>query len=319
MEDINPMTRGFITIATGAEMYFRLAKNLLLSYRLFCDSPCPFAIMCDQENAYTAAFDQVVLFQPGKHPYFDKFELLKCAPYDETIFIDADCLAYADLNGFWDYFAQADDFSAAGSNYPLDSASGLFQIEDIGDYRDRVHWKPDIHGGLYFIRKGAVCDAIYDDCQKIACNYGEYRWPEICAPYADEPVLCLAMAANGCHAMDADPRNYGIPWEVTQLECDLFTGRCRYATEWHPLVDQGLMIHWSVRYTKKPLYCFEAEKLCLMVQNGLRPGKSGVSLSFLNTLLYKNKLRYYWLCLKDVSLRAVRKIGRILTGTPPTD
>ncbi|MGM9660074.1 MAG: hypothetical protein ACI3WQ_05710 [Faecousia sp.] len=313
------MTRGFITIATGAEMYYQLAKNLLLSYKLFCDSPYPLAILCDQENEYTALFDQVILFQPGRHPYFDKFELLKRAPFDETIFIDADCLAYADLNAYWDYFAQADDFSAAGANYPLDSTSGLFRIDEIGEYRERVLWKPVIHGGLYFIRKGAVCDAIYEDCQKIARDYDSYHWPDICAPFADEPVLCLAMAANGCRATEADPQNYGIPWEVTQLECDLFTGKCRYATEWHPLVEQGYMIHWSVRYTKKPLYLFEVEKLYLMVKNRLRPSKSGVSLNLWETLLYRFQLRYYYLQLKDLSIRAVRKLWRIITRTTPTD
>lgn len=102
---ITEKTRGFITIATGEEKYYRFAVNLLMSYRLYCPNPMPFAIMCDQENTYTAEFDQTVLFRKSEHPYFDKFELLKLAPYDETIFIDADCLAYGDLNEFWAYFA----------------------------------------------------------------------------------------------------------------------------------------------------------------------------------------------------------------------
>ena len=306
------MTRGFITIATGKERYFQFAKNLLLSYKLYCDRPYPFAIMCDRENEYTALFDQVVLFQPTQHVYFDKFELLKCAPFDETIFIDADCLAYADLNHCWEYFAQADDFSASGSNYPTDCGGGLFQIDEIGPYRDRVHWRPDIHGGLYFIRKGPVFDAIYEDCQNIGAHYDECHWPDICAPYADEPVLCLAMAANGCHTAEVSPENYGIPWEVTEMDVDLFTGKCTYATEWHPKVDQGYMIHWSVRYCGKPLYIFETEKLNLMCCKQLRPSKDGVRLNPIDTLLYKWKLRYYYLCGKDLSIRAVRKLLRIL-------
>ena len=128
------MTRGFITIATGRDKYYEMAKNLVLSYRLFCDNPLPFAIMCDKENEYTKAFDQVVLFQPGPRVYFNKFELLKRSPFDETIFIDADCLAYADLNDFWDYFASSDDFSGCGTNYPIDSEKGLFQDGKVGEY-----------------------------------------------------------------------------------------------------------------------------------------------------------------------------------------
>lgn len=306
------MTRGFITIATGKEMYFQFAKNLLNSYKLYCDHPYPFAIMCDQENEYTALFDQVVLFEKTEHVYFDKFELLKLSPYDETIFIDSDCLAYADLNSFWDYFAHADDFSAAGTNYPIDSDRGLFQADEIGAYQGRVAWKPDIHGGLYFIRKGKICDAIYEDCRNIAKHYDNYSWPDICAPYADEPVLCLAMAANGCHAMEAAPENYGIPWEITEMDVDIFTGKCTYATEWHPKVDQGRMVHWSVRYCKKPLYMFEVEKLNCLEKYGIRPGKQKISLNLADTLLYKWKLRYGWLLAKEFVRRVVRKLQRIL-------
>ena len=306
------MTRGFITIATGKEMYFQFAKNLLLSYKVYCDSPLPFAIMCDRENEYTALFDDVVLFEKTEHPYFDKFELLKLAPYDETIFIDSDCLAYADLNQFWDFFADADAFSASGSNYPIDSDRGLFRKDEIGPYKDQVHWKPDIHGGLYYIRKGEQCDAVYQDCRYIAEHYTDFRWPEYCAPFADEPVLCLSMAANDCRAVDAYPANYGIPWEVTEMKCDIFNGLCQYATDWHPLVNNGRMIHWSVRYCKKPLYRFEVEKLYLMEKYGIRPGNVHGKLSLADTLLYQYKLRYFGMLTAEFCGRAVRKILRIL-------
>lgn len=306
------MTRGFITIATGKEMYFQFAKNLLLSYKLYCDSPLPFAIMCDQENEYTALFDDVILFEKTEHPYFDKFELLKIAPYDETIFIDSDCLAYADLNQYWDYFAGADAFTASGTNYPIESEQGLFKKDEVGPYKDRVHWKPDIHGGLYYIRKGEKCDAIYRECRYIAEHYQDFRWPEFCAPYADEPVLCLAMATQGCHAVEAFPANYGIPWEVTEMKCDIFTGLCQYATEWHPLVKDGRLIHWSVRYCKKPLYRFEVEKLNRMVKNGIRPGNIKGNLSLIDTILYQYKLRYFAMLAAEFCGRVANKGLRVL-------
>lgn len=313
------MTRGFITIATGTDWYYQLAENLLLSYRLFSEKPMPFAILCDRENEHTKCFDQTIVFTPTGKPFFDKFELLRLAPFDETIFIDADCLAYRDLNEFWDFFAEADDVSGAGYNVPADSDRGLYRLADIGDYAPRITQKSSIHGGLYFIRKGVVCDAVYADCQKIIANYEKYRWPDFCAPCADEPVLCLAMNANGCHVQEAVPENYGIPWEVTSLKCDLFTGLCRYATEGHPETDRGRMIHWSTRYTKKPLYRFEAEKLHLMVKNNLRPSPSGVPLGLKDTILYRWRLRYDWLLACEFTRRAANKLYRIVTRTPPKD
>ena len=118
---------------------------------------------------------------------------------------------------------------------------------------------------------------------------------------------------------EAAPENYGIPWEVTSLKCDLFTGLCRYATEWHPETDRGRMIHWSTRYTKKPLYRFEAEKLHLMVKNNLRPSPSGVPLGLKDTILYRWRLRYDWLLAWEFTRRAVNKLCRIVTRTPPKD
>lgn len=305
------MTRGFITIATGKEMYYQLAANLVRSYRLFTEEPYPFAILCDRENEYTALFDDVVILEKPRNGFWDKFELLKVCPYDETIFIDSDCLAYADLNDYWDYFASEDDFTGCGTNYPIDSDRGLFVAEEVGPYIGKVHWKPDIHGGLYLIRKGPLCDAIYEDCLYISDHYQDFTWPDYCAPNADEPVFCLAMAANGCRAADAEPSNYGIPWEVTEMSCDIFTGKLTYATEWHPKVDQGKMIHWSVRYCKKPLYRFEVEKLNLMLLLGIRPGKDPIKLTPKDTLLYKWKLRYYYLLSVEFSHRVINKLRRI--------
>lgn len=301
------MTRGFVTIATGNAFYYELAKNLLMSYKLYTTAPYPFGILCDQENEYTALFDDVVLLPDAQRNYYDKFELLTRAPYEETIFIDADCLAYADLNQYWEYFKNADDFSAGGEDVPIDSPGGLFWEDAIGEYRGRVHWKPSIHGGLYFIRRGPVCDAIYRDCRNIMAHHHEYRWPDDCV---DEPVFGLAMAANGCHSTDELPENYGIPWWTTWLSCDIFTGKCTYKTKDGYFVEQGKMIHWSVRYCRKALYRFEAEKTNLMTERGLRPGGKLTGLSLRERIFYVWKLRYYLLQAEDLGRRIQKKLCR---------
>lgn len=303
------MTRGFVTIATGKTFYYELARNLLLSYKLHTESPCPFAILCDQENAYTALFDDVIVLPHAQRNYFDKFELLVRSPYDETIFIDADCLAYEDLNQYWDYFKDADDFSAGGFDFPADSPDGLFWVDSIGEYKDRVKWKPSVHGGLYYIRRGPVCDSIYRDIQNIMAHYGEYRWPDDCV---DEPVFGLAMAANGCHATEELPENYAIPWWTTMLKCDMFTGKCTYQTKDGFFVPKGKMVHWSTRYCRKPLYRFEAEKTLLLTEHGLRPGGALTGLSLGERILYQWKLRYYLLLAEEFLLRVWNKLLRML-------
>lgn len=45
------MKNGFFTIATGDEQYYKMAHNLLRSYRHFTKNPLPFAILCDRETS----------------------------------------------------------------------------------------------------------------------------------------------------------------------------------------------------------------------------------------------------------------------------
>ena len=103
------MSRGFITIATGQEHYYEIAYNLLISYRLFSEEPLPFAILCDRENKYTKHFDITVIMKNPNCSYLDKLQFPQYTPFDETIFIDADSLAYRDLNDFWDIFYISSD------------------------------------------------------------------------------------------------------------------------------------------------------------------------------------------------------------------
>lgn len=149
------MTRGFVTIATGHERYFNLAKNLLYSYRQFASVKYPFAIICDKENEYTPEFDDVILMKSAHCNYLDKLSLYDYLPYDETIFIDADSLAYGDLDEWWDIFKDASDFSLFGYMWKdLNSGRGWFVPDGLREFKDRVTYIPDFNGGIYFMRRG---------------------------------------------------------------------------------------------------------------------------------------------------------------------
>ena len=63
-----------------------------------------------------------------------------------NIFIDADCLAYGDLNVLFDVFDSADDFSCFGRVLPLDDKTGWFEYEHLGELRPRVTNVIGLHG-----------------------------------------------------------------------------------------------------------------------------------------------------------------------------
>ena len=123
------MKKGFITIATGDERYYRMARTLLRSYRQTCTDPLPFALIADRENEFTSEFDSVIILEHPSYSWMDKLSLLQVCPFDENIFIDADCLIYQDINFLWESFSAADDFSCFGKVLPMESHEGWFTAE----------------------------------------------------------------------------------------------------------------------------------------------------------------------------------------------
>ncbi len=142
--------RGFVTIATGDERYYRMALNLLRSYRFHADYLYPFALICDRATAETAEFDDVIVLNDPSNSYNDKLRLYEFMPYYETIFIDADSLAYGNLNAWWTLFEKTDDFCVFGCAYrDLAETRGWFYPSDMKEFSDKVKFIPSFNGGVY--------------------------------------------------------------------------------------------------------------------------------------------------------------------------
>lgn len=177
--------------------FFIMARNLLLSYRHFSVDPLPFAIICDKQNKYTQSFDDVILLPTAKRSYIDKLELTSLAPYDRTIFIDADCLAYRDLNDMWEVFKDAPPFCVLGDKLTFDQSYGWFLKEDVGEFSDKISFNIIFHGGAYYIEPshpGLV--PFRDTVSYIHEHYFDYKFHLFPKP-SDEAVFSLALAVHG--------------------------------------------------------------------------------------------------------------------------
>lgn len=188
--------RGFVTIATGKDKYYDMAVNLLRSYRQNSSDSAPFALICDRDCPQAREFDSFVLLETAHRSYVDKLFLVQNTPFEETIFIDADCLILRDTQPLWEDFAEMTDFSCYGKVLPLDSRRGWFFYEDMGDLQPQLHYNVNFHGGLYYMRKTPHCAEVFEKALDFARNYSSYPFSGFDKP-ADEPVLALAMALSG--------------------------------------------------------------------------------------------------------------------------
>lgn len=253
------MTRGFITIATGKEHYYEIAANLVKSYRFFAKNPLPFAIIAEEENTHTALFDDVIITRESTHSFMDKLLLLKLCPYDETIFLDADILAYGDLNVYWSIFENATDFSALGENVPLFQKEGVwYNVEDIGEYADKISYKTRIHAGVCFIRKSEKLTKLYDDCMDVFRNFDKLHF-HTCPHSVDECVLGIAMPMNQMKAVPEKSEMIGCYPCLLSLKADILHGILNYSTPWGGYTSKGLMLHWGTVQTYRPLYRFNVK------------------------------------------------------------
>ena len=274
------MYRGFVTIATGKEHYYRIAYNLLCSYRLNAGR-YPFAIICDRENEYTSAFDKVVRLDDPSNSYMDKLRLFDCLPYDETIFIDADCLIYGDIDCWWELFEKADDCSVFGCAYDdLDTDRGWFKTDGMGKYRDMISFVPSFSGGVYYLRNTPVCKNVFDTAKEAAAEYGKYPFAIFSHP-ADEPVIALGMAVSGCRPVECGDVGLYTYRRFTRADIDVPRAEWYYNGEWRSIK----AIHWGSFGTMKAFYLFEASKAKRKLAGKPRKG-------LVWTLLYRFRLLY---------------------------
>ena len=247
--------KGFITVATGNERYYILAYNLLLSYRYHSQSPMPFAILCDRRNIWTEAFDEVVILDNPACSYTDKLRILDLSPFDETLFLEADTLAYRDLNGLWDYFQDSPDIGLVGGVKPNLPGEGWWEAENLGELKERVDYKVMCQGGLYYIRNnGKDLPAIMETCRYIENHYLEYKFTIFPDIPEDETIFCLAASVHHFQPVLTWAELFAYYPEVGCLQANIRTGFLKFrwprSSSW--IHKTAYFIHFGTNNTISP-------------------------------------------------------------------
>ncbi|MBR6916763.1 MAG: hypothetical protein IKN38_01130 [Clostridia bacterium] len=303
------MKRGFITIATGKKHYYEIAANLLKSYRHFTNHALPFAVIAEEENEYTALFDDIIITKKSTHSFMDKFLLLKNCPYDETIFFDADCLAYGDLNVYFDFFKDSTDFSTIGVNVDKYAGTGAwYNVEDIWKYGDMIEYKSRVHAGVMYFRKSDSLEKVYSDCIDIYSNYDKLHF-HTCEKSCDEAVFGIAMPMNNMKARREDPKLFACLPCVTYIKTDMLKGKLSFRTDWDGFTENSVLLHFGTNQTFQPLYRFDVECLNYMI------GYENKKAPLIKKFLYNFRARYCYLKITYGVRCFFTRVKRKLFGT----
>ena len=309
--EVMEKTRGFITIATGNESYYKMAANLLKSYRFYSDNNLPFAILSDKENEYTKLFDKTIILKKSDKTYLDKIELLNNIPFDETIFIEADCLIYGNLNNLFNDFNNVNGFSAMGRSLPIDTKEYCwFKLEETGKYKNQIRYMQRFHSGIMWFNDKTVCEKAYEICKDVYENYEQYNIGGN-REAMDDKLFAVSSAIMGSPmssdtTIDGKMKMLIYPIMVAQrakLKVDFYKNRLQMNNIKGERKD-CLICHWASFNTKKPLYKREVKVMELLGKNKKFMAKLCRKFYFINYPIYYAKY---------VVFKVFRKIKRILS------
>jgi hypothetical protein len=104
--DTTSRSRGVITLAYGHARFAEQARSLALSLKLHAPHLRRALVTDSTDPEVLSLFTEVIpLRRDWGAGVRQKFFLDRYSPYDETLFIDSDCLALGNLDAFWTAFA----------------------------------------------------------------------------------------------------------------------------------------------------------------------------------------------------------------------
>ena len=253
------MTKGFITLATG-EYYCWLAEHLYMSYKLFSGCDYPFYVITDDEgkDRLSKTFDGVIVHNGFTRTSVDKVCVFTETPFDETIFIDADCSVVNDLNYLFDKFEEngSDVSGIAGYVELPEGKNGVQFSANTAERLGFCHDYPNFNGGVYYYKKsekGKACIGFM--MNELLPNYHDYELMGRSnkTNMGDEPLVIVAMLRYGFKPVPIESGIMVIVEKASTVKWDMKKRTCSFP--WYEYTVSPSIIHWKVGGTET--YTFE--------------------------------------------------------------
>jgi hypothetical protein len=187
--------RGVLTLASGPEHFQRWAAALLVSLRRL-DPTCVAAVVTDQvDSPHLRGFDHVLPMDPDRGtPYRQKLWLDHYSPFEETLFLDADCLVYTDLEQVWASVRSAPTIGVVArvvpSPYWCTDLSRLPTDYQVASYVEH-------NGGLIYWRAGTPTQELFAEAREVFDHhYDAFAFRRFGDQPGDEPALALVLSRH---------------------------------------------------------------------------------------------------------------------------
>jgi hypothetical protein len=299
-------SRGIITLAYGQRRFIEQARSLAHSLQLHAPH-LPRALITDcDDSEILQLFTEVIPYRPEYGSGVrQKMFLDLYSPYEQTLFIDSDCLVLGNLDAFWSAFA-GQPFGVPGYKYLRKGSTDPYL--DVEHALESLHLTtiPKFNGGTYYFGRSPKTTEFFTTARSILDNWRAFRLCEFRRDGpGDESIYSLAMAIH--HIAPTSMGSGGMWTPVAYkgpLLLDALHGTCSFEKEGMKLSPE--VIHFPGEYIYAFVYARERAKLRAQVEKKKTPATS-LAVSFATSLLWECSRRSSGLSnLARKSVRAYR-------------
>jgi hypothetical protein len=299
-------SRGIITLAYGHERFIEQARSLAHSLRLHAPL-LPRTLITDSNDPevrrlFTDVVPHRAEFGSGVR---QKIFLDQYSPYEETLFIDSDCLVLGNLESFWSAF-DGQSFGVPGFRYLQKGSTDPYL--DVDHALESLHLTtiPKFNGGTYYFTRSPETAEFFKTARNILENWKALRLCEFRRDGpGDESVYALAMAVHHFGLTSMGPGGMWTPVGYKgPLLLDALKGRCSFEKEGMKLSPE--IIHFPGEYVYSFAYARERARLRSRIE-GRKTPLSTMAASFAASALWQSSRRMSGLSkLARKSVRAYR-------------
>lgn len=192
--------RGFLTIAYGDSKYIRMAKALARSIRLH-SSNAKLAVVTDRKKLDANLFDFII---PINLEYpsgvAQKLFVDKYTPFDETLFIDSDCIAYKNIDNIWNFYENKYGFGIKGWGYLTKEDRHYYAVNDLNLFFQsaQVDKIGLFNRGVFYFDKSLQAQNVFKTARLLFDNRNSLSLTTFKNSLAnDEPIFAVSLEKNG--------------------------------------------------------------------------------------------------------------------------
>ena len=248
-------------MAYGRQKYLDQAVALARSVKHHMPDQ-PIVLVTDRQEFYAPFDRQIVMDDYKLAGTVLKTLIYKYSPFEETLFIDSDCLLTRDCSPEVAQIRQH-AFTPVVNTYLRAGDTDLW-LEDVGKALRRVGGEsfPKFNGGVYFFRKSAEAEAVFATSEEMLARQAELGILDFdSAGPGEETLFGLAMAKLGITDLyDDNGRLMRTPLNATgPIHLDVLGGECHFEKE-GKLVEPAI-VHFCGEWIDHPAYRIAVQEL----------------------------------------------------------